>query len=304
MPIPLATAPARDSVRPMAFRACQELLALLFGLALLTGPAVSAEKGTPASAAKQEYDKLVQEYNDTHEHFRNAYADAKTEAEKQKLKYPSPEQFTRRFLDLAEKHPHDPAAVDSLVWIAQNSRSGKELDAALKELLANHANDPKLSNVVSRLVYSRSDELASFLRGVAEKSPLREIKGKALLTLGRVTKDRAATAEHLKTATPENLKSMQAWLGDSGLKALQASDPAALRTEAEQLLETVAAKYANVRDGEKSLGESAKAELYEMRHLAIGMVAPEITGEDLDGKKFKLSDYRGKVVVLDFWGHW
>ena len=24
----------------------------------------------------------------------------------------------------------------------------------------------------------------------------------------------------------------------------------------------------------------------------------------LDGQKFKLSDYRGKVVVLDFWGHW
>jgi hypothetical protein len=22
------------------------------------------------------------------------------------------------------------------------------------------------------------------------------------------------------------------------------------------------------------------------------------------GRKFKLSDYRGKVVLLDFWGHW
>ena len=32
--------------------------------------------------------------------------------------------------------------------------------------------------------------------------------------------------------------------------------------------------------------------------------APEIEGVDIDGKKFKLSDYRGKVVVLDFWGNW
>jgi hypothetical protein len=38
--------------------------------------------------------------------------------------------------------------------------------------------------------------------------------------------------------------------------------------------------------------------------LAVGRQAPEIAGPDLDGVPFKLSDYRGKVVVLDFWGHW
>lgn len=36
----------------------------------------------------------------------------------------------------------------------------------------------------------------------------------------------------------------------------------------------------------------------------VGNQAPEITGEDIDGVAFKLSDYRGKVVVLDFWGDW
>lgn len=36
----------------------------------------------------------------------------------------------------------------------------------------------------------------------------------------------------------------------------------------------------------------------------IGQLAPEISGEDVDGVAFKLSDYRGKVVVLDFWGFW
>jgi AhpC/TSA family len=37
---------------------------------------------------------------------------------------------------------------------------------------------------------------------------------------------------------------------------------------------------------------------------ATGQVAPEIEGEDLDGVRFKLSDYRGRIVVLDFWGNW
>lgn len=35
-----------------------------------------------------------------------------------------------------------------------------------------------------------------------------------------------------------------------------------------------------------------------------GQPAPEIDGEDLNGQHFKLSDYRGKVVLLSFWGDW
>ena len=35
-----------------------------------------------------------------------------------------------------------------------------------------------------------------------------------------------------------------------------------------------------------------------------GKPAPDIVGQDLDGQTFRLSDYRGKVVVLDFWGDW
>ncbi len=37
---------------------------------------------------------------------------------------------------------------------------------------------------------------------------------------------------------------------------------------------------------------------------SVGARAPEIAGRDLDGVPFKLSEYRGKVVLLDFWGNW
>jgi hypothetical protein len=33
-------------------------------------------------------------------------------------------------------------------------------------------------------------------------------------------------------------------------------------------------------------------------------MAMEIVGEDADGQSFRLSDYRGKVVLLDFWAEW
>jgi len=44
--------------------------------------------------------------------------------------------------------------------------------------------------------------------------------------------------------------------------------------------------------------------LYKVTHLVVGCEAPEIEGVDHDGKKFRLSDYRGKVVLLPFWGFW
>jgi thiol-disulfide isomerase/thioredoxin len=36
----------------------------------------------------------------------------------------------------------------------------------------------------------------------------------------------------------------------------------------------------------------------------VGQPAPEIRGEDLEGVAFQLSDSRGKVVLLEFWGNW
>lgn len=38
--------------------------------------------------------------------------------------------------------------------------------------------------------------------------------------------------------------------------------------------------------------------------LAVGSVAPAWTLKDPEGNEHSLSDYRGKVVVMDFWGTW
>lgn len=38
--------------------------------------------------------------------------------------------------------------------------------------------------------------------------------------------------------------------------------------------------------------------------LSIGNTAPDLEGTDANGRTIKLSDYRGKVVVVDFWATW
>jgi thiol-disulfide isomerase/thioredoxin len=124
--------------------------------------------------------------------------------------------------------------------------------------------------------------------------------------------------------------------------ALRQCDPEAIEAEAKRLFEEVIAEYSDVpnvtrrareleallrepapaRNGRpltakgrrgieeslarvnKTLGQEAEDRLEAMLNLAVGKPAPEINGVDFDGKPLKLSDYRGKVVVLVFWGSW
>ena len=41
-----------------------------------------------------------------------------------------------------------------------------------------------------------------------------------------------------------------------------------------------------------------------LRNIKVGAIAPNIEGVDLDDVEFQLTDYRGRVVVIDFWGDW
>jgi len=53
----------------------------------------------------------------------------------------------------------------------------------------------------------------------------------------------------------------------------------------------------------KKLESYLLAPLTELR-FRIGKVAPDIAGPDTEEVDFKLSNYRGKVVLLSFWGDW
>jgi hypothetical protein len=66
----------------------------------------------------------------------------------------------------------------------------------------------------------------------------------------------------------------------------------------EEWLEKVVADHADSKYAKR-----ARQKLDGMK-IVVGKIAPDFEAEDVDGNAFKLSDYRGKVVVLDFWGFW
>ena len=76
--------------------------------------------------------------------------------------------------------------------------------------------------------------------------------------------------------------------------------------ESAALFEEVIDRYSDVQlenNLPHNAGKFAEGQLFELRNLVIGAKALEIEGHDIYGKVMKLSDYRGKVVVLDFGSH-
>lgn len=196
-------------------------------------------------------------------------------------------------VELARADPKSETGFASLEWVLTIPRSyyvpaGK---AALELMTAHQAANPKVGKTVAWVGYylpegqGASREAAAFIQAVREKNPNRDARGQAVIALAWKAGRNFGRAE-LKNA-PET---------------------EALSAEAEKAFEAVLKDYADcprlIGESKKTLGDEARQELFALRNLRIGKVAPEIEGEDVAGVKLKLSQYRGKVVVLDFWGNW
>jgi hypothetical protein len=155
-----------------------------------------------------------------------------------------------------------------------------ETGEAVKLVIRHWIEDERLAEVCKTLVHYSCDAGDTLLRAAIDKNPHRTVQGYARFSLGLSLKARADRMAYARPADREPYE-----------------------REAEQLLQQVIDKYADLKHL-PTLGRAAEKELFELQHLAIGKVAPELVGEDLENKPMKLSDYRGKVVLLDFWGNW
>ena len=119
------------------------------------------------------------------------------------------------------------------------------------------------------------------------------------------TEKKRAVFEQLLQGAPQPAVRAEALFGLARMELRQTDD--AGRAQARARFAELTEKYGTLkRRGVTPYAELAEAYLspHPAAALAPGQPAPEITGFDLDGKPLKLSTYRGKVVVIDFWGDW
>ncbi len=179
-----------------------------------------------------------------------------------------------RLLDFAERHPEAPAAVKALNLVV-TSDNDQAWERAFDLIRTRHVRAPGLEPACLALTTFSWYRAEEFLEEVLSRNPHRSVQGAACFALAH------------------NLVGSLAFGGG------------ARRAEAERLFERVAAEYGDLPyEPGRTLGEAARGWLRTLRDLRPGRPAPEIAGEDVAGRPMRLSDYRGKVVLLVFWGFW
>jgi thiol-disulfide isomerase/thioredoxin len=174
----------------------------------------------------------------------------------------------------------------------------------------NPATRDRATNELSRLNANKSKQpVVEFLKSVVKNNSDRAIRAQAIYALGRLDADKSeelALFEKVPFCSKNmTTNALAEW------KAFGSSQQAA--ADAESSFNEVIANYPDCLDlGELSspkkeaprLKELAERQLFALKHLSLGKEAPEIEAEGVDGKKFKLSDSRGKICVLTFWASW
>ena len=106
--------------------------------------------------------------------------------------------------------------------------------------------------------------------------------------------------EEIKKKNPDPKVQGLAALSLSILISDLGDDPRIIRRRILNIKEAII-KSAEVKVGEVTVADIAADELYKIKYLSKGRVAPDIKGFDASFAPLQLSSFRGKVVILVFW---
>lgn len=187
------------------------------------------------------------------------------------------QEFRPRFEQFVKQHKGTEAEARATLWLIQQTwwlrADGKMESSSMPlalDLIKRHPDSPQLALLTEyRYVFDR-EQLPDLYRKVLEASPHRSVQAAAhfgLAQLQPARHDDGSPGEHWQTLLDD---------------------------------------FGDVQWRKSTYGKIADAHLNPLTpdQLAVGQPAPEIEGINENGEPMKLSDYKGRVVMLDFWGDW
>lgn len=187
-------------------------------------------------------------------------------------------------VELAEDGKKDEAGLDAAVFalklLGKYNLTGAEMDKASGIILEHHVNSPKIGPALAQMVGAGQAGL-QFIETIGEKSTNKDVQGLAMYYQALAIDAKATGLEG--RSTDEYL--------------------AKLRSQAVELMEKATRTAPDAKIGDETLAKAAEKEMVNLK-IGVGNPVPDVEGTDLEGKKVKLSSYRGKVVLFDFWATW
>jgi len=209
---------------------------------------------------------------------------AETDKEKQQELI---EEFGDKLVEHAKKNAKDESAVQALVMAASfTDPKGKPHEAAMKLLVKDHVKSKLDRGTLRQLAGQGLDpEALEFVKKVHKDNPDKLTRANAARALAGVYDGlpRIATIIEGNEKTRANVE----------------------KRFGKETIEKLLATAKKAPDLAKEYREALKKDFADVvPDLSIGAKAPATESVTLEGKKAKLSDLKGKVVVLDFWATW
>jgi thiol-disulfide isomerase/thioredoxin len=168
---------------------------------------------------------------------------------------------------------------------AKVSELGAEYITKLDKFAEAHKDDPaakmaqtEIKQLIPQLVQLGGPAVSKLVRSQLAKAMDNSAKAQMTLLLGKCLRNDSEAA----------------------YQQGQKDKAAKIAAEAEDVLAKATKDFGDVPGAR----QEAENNLFLLQKLSVGKPAVDIAGEDISGKKLKLSDYRGKVVVVDFWASW
>lgn len=241
----------------------------------------AASLAQEAPVASLDVSQIMLDFDNTIRAHSQKLMAAKSDAERATLstQFPSPDKLAPTMQRIMQEHPDNASKMKAMSWLVMRATNLPQGQLALQELRDKHAADKGLLEVIDYLSHAQPIVAEPVLRIIRDKNP--NIEEKAAATHG--------LAMCLFAQSEGNP-------ADPKAKAALA--------EAMGLFTEMVSTYKDVVCNGFKLADQAGAMIFEIENLQEGKPVPEVEGKDSTGASFKLSEYRGQVVVLVFWGSW
>ena len=197
------------------------------------------------------------------------------------------EEFAPQYEAMAAEFWGTEAALDAKIWVmtrGPKSDNKEERAAAVAEhtdaIFEEYARSQHMGKLATKLSSYTEEQVEQYFGELRENSPHASVRAASIYYPARSAL--------------------------SKLRSLEEDEAAARQEEINADLQLLLEEYADVPKGGATYGEIADAHLnaYTAEELAVGQPAPEMIGKTASGEEIRLTDFLGKVTVIDFWGDW